>query len=179
MKVITWTLRDGREGVIREAVASDAAELLECHHRIAGETTFISFTPEELAMSEEEEIAAVEKARAADNCLYLVARVDGQVVGTLHFTAGDLARVRHAGGFGIAVCRECWGMGIGGRLLDALLAWARVSGVVTKINLRVRTDNHRAIQLYENKGFVREGTIRRDFMVDGEPFDHHLMGLVL
>ncbi|MFP4345076.1 MAG: GNAT family N-acetyltransferase [Anaerolineales bacterium] len=64
-------------------------------------------------------------------------------------------------------------------MLDALLAWARATGVVTKINLRVQTDNRRAIALYERKGFVIGGTIRREIRIDGEYFDHHWMGLAL
>jgi RimJ/RimL family protein N-acetyltransferase len=50
---------------------------------------------------------------------------------------------------------------------------------VKKINLRVRTDNERAIVLYERNGFVIEGTIRKEIFLDGEYFDHHWMGLEL
>jgi RimJ/RimL family protein N-acetyltransferase len=64
-------------------------------------------------------------------------------------------------------------------MLDALIEWARGTGIVTKINLRVRTDNRRAIRLYESKEFEIEGTIRRDIRVDGAYFDHHVMGLIL
>ena len=64
-------------------------------------------------------------------------------------------------------------------MLDRLLDWARRSGIVTKINLRVRVDNLRAIRLYERKGFVREGTVSREALVDGEYFSDHHMGLEL
>jgi RimJ/RimL family protein N-acetyltransferase len=45
--------------------------------------------------------------------------------------------------------------------------------------LRVRTDNQRAILLYERKGFAKEGTIRKEILLDGKYFDHHWMGLEL
>lgn len=45
--------------------------------------------------------------------------------------------------------------------------------------LRVRTDNQRAIGLYKHKGFMIEGTIRREIFIDGEYFDHHWTGLEL
>ncbi len=64
-------------------------------------------------------------------------------------------------------------------MLDTLVEWAKQSKVVKKISLRVRTDNHRAIQLYDRTGFVREGTIRRDFLLNGQFYDHHMMGLEL
>ena len=51
--------------------------------------------------------------------------------------------------------------------MDLLIDWAEVSGIVNKLNLKVRTDNTHAIALYRSKGFVVEGTIFRDFYVDG------------
>jgi RimJ/RimL family protein N-acetyltransferase len=41
------------------------------------------------------------------------------------------------------------------------------------------TDNQRAITLYERKGFVLEGTIRRAICIDGTYYDHHWMGIEL
>jgi RimJ/RimL family protein N-acetyltransferase len=64
-------------------------------------------------------------------------------------------------------------------MVDALVDWARATGFVTKINLRVRTDNPRAIALYKRKGFVIEGTISREMFLDGKYYSHHWMGLEL
>jgi RimJ/RimL family protein N-acetyltransferase len=52
-------------------------------------------------------------------------------------------------------------------------------GAVTKINLRVRSDNVRAIALYERKGFEREGLLRRGMRVDDVYYDLLAMGLCL
>ena len=79
----------------------------------------------------------------------------------------------------MSVHKDYWGQGIGILLLDSLLKWANDNSAVTKIHLSVRTDNHRAIDLYQRKGFVVEGTIRNDFFLDGTYYDHHLMGLDL
>ena len=48
-----------------------------------------------------------------------------------------------------------------------------------KVNLRVRTDNTRAIALYERCGFVLEGTQRHEMHVGDEFHDLHCMGLIL
>jgi RimJ/RimL family protein N-acetyltransferase len=48
---------------------------------------------------------------------------------------------------------------------------------VTKVNLRVRTDNQRALAIYRRLGFAVEGTLRRDICVDGQCYDHYAMGL--
>ena len=64
-------------------------------------------------------------------------------------------------------------------MLDALIDWARGTGIMTKINLRVRTDNQRALALYERKGFVIEGRIRKQILLEGKYYDRHWMGLEL
>jgi RimJ/RimL family protein N-acetyltransferase len=79
----------------------------------------------------------------------------------------------------MSVRQPYWGLGIGSLTLDTLVAWARATRIVPKIDLRVRTDNQRAITLYKRKGFVIEGTIRRAIFLDGEYFDHNWMGLEL
>jgi RimJ/RimL family protein N-acetyltransferase len=79
----------------------------------------------------------------------------------------------------MSVRKEYWGLGIGSLMLDTLIDWARATQIVTKVNLRVRTDNQRAIQLYRNKGFVIEGTIRREIRLNDQYFDTYWMGLEL
>ena len=79
----------------------------------------------------------------------------------------------------MSVRKRYWGHGIGSLMLDTLIDWARGTGIVKKINLRVRTDNQRAISLYARKGFANEGTIRKEMLLDGRYFDHHWMGLEL
>jgi RimJ/RimL family protein N-acetyltransferase len=79
----------------------------------------------------------------------------------------------------MSVRKQYWGLGIGSLMLDTLIEWARANQIVKKINLRVRTDNQRAIRLYERKGFVIEGTSRKEILFYGSYFDHHWMGLEL
>ena len=67
--------------------------------------------------------------------------------------------------------RSHWGRGVGGALLDALLAWARGNPAVTKVKLRVRADNAAAIALYEARGFEVEGRLRGEMVIDGAPMD--------
>ena len=82
-----------------------------------------------------------------------------------------------SGEFGITVQRKYWGTGIGSLMIDALIAWAKNTGIIKKINLRVRTDNERAILLYEQKGFVKEGVIRKEICIDCKFYDHYWMNL--
>ena len=70
-------------------------------------------------------------------------------------------------------------VGLGRRLLEVLIDWARRGGIVRKINLLVRTDNDRAIALYESLGFTVEGRKRRDMLMDGDFHDAFFMGLFI
>lgn len=172
-------LKDGRVLVIREAAVEDARAVLDYIKGISGESDYLSFGPGEFELSVPEEEEYLRKCRDSDNQLYLLGLIDDMVVSTLTFSAGRRPRVRHSGEFGMSVRKRCWGFGIGSLMLDTLIDWAKDTGIIKKINLRVRTDNQRAIQLYEGKGFVREGTIRMEMFLDGKYYDHHWMGLVL
>ncbi|WP_460415302.1 GNAT family N-acetyltransferase [Planifilum fimeticola] len=111
--------------------------------------------------------------------LYLIAEVDGELAGMLQFQPGKRKRNAHAGEFGMSVRKKYWGMSIGRKLLQGLLQWARQTGKIRKINLRVRADNERAIRLYRSVGFKVGGTISREFCIDGRFYDAHWMGIEL
>lgn len=119
----------------------------------------------------------LEDCARSDARRYLIAEVDGELAGMLHFQTGRRKCNAHAGEFGMSVRKR--GMSIGRKLLQSLLQWARQTGKIRKINLRVRTDNERAIRLYRSVGFKVEGTISREFCIDGRFYDAHWMGIEL
>jgi RimJ/RimL family protein N-acetyltransferase len=164
---------------IREAAAQDAEAVIEYVHAISGETDFLSFGPGEFDISLDQERDILQRYREADNQLYLIGLLNSQIVSALSFAGGHRPRTQHTGEFGLSVRKACWGLGIGSLMLDALLDWARDTQIIAKVNLRVRTDNQRAIALYLRKGFALEGTIRKAIRIDGTYYDHHWMGLEL
>ncbi len=170
-------LKDGQTARIRPVEPEDAEAVLDYINRVTAETDYLSMQSGELDWPVEKERQFIEDHRKADNKLALAAEVDGRIVGVLGFTGDDKSRMRHIGELGITVRQEFWGLGLGTGMMAYLVDWARASRVVRKINLRVRTDNDRAIRLYERFGFVREGTIRRQFLVAGTFHDAYLMGL--
>lgn len=162
---------------IRRGEPGDAAAFLAYLRKMGGETEFVTFGPEGINLTEEEEAAYIAKTNASDNAIFLLAVADGEIVGGLTFNGGTRARLRHTGEFGVSVLREWWGRGVAGALITEMLRWARRSGVVRKINLRVRADNRRAIRLYERLGFVHEGRVTRDIQIDGHFYDNLAMGI--
>jgi RimJ/RimL family protein N-acetyltransferase len=172
-------LADGRVLLIREADGEDARDVLDYVNAISGESDFLSFGPGEFDLMEPEEEEFLRRCRATDNQICLLGIIDDILIATLNFAAGRRPRVRHSGGFGITVRRDYWGLGIGSLMLDALIDWAREGGIVKKINLQVRTDNRRAIRLYESRGFVIQGTGRKEVFLHGQYYDVYWMGLEL
>ena len=93
--------------------------------------------------------------------LYVVAEEHGRLVGYAGLAAsGDLGDVQT-----IAVRREQWGSGLGGRLLTELLR-AATSFECAEVLLECRVDNIRAQKLYERFGFEPIG-FRRGYYQPG------------
>jgi RimJ/RimL family protein N-acetyltransferase len=172
----TLALRDGRTVNIRRAEPEDAAAILAYLARVGGESVNLTVGAEGPRISEAEEREYLTRVAGADNCLAVVAVAGGEIVGSLTFDGGHRPRLRHAGEFGISVLQAYAGQGLGKALLEYLIAWAEQSGVVRKINLKVRVDNLPAIRLYERMGWVHEGRTTRDTLIDGEFNDCLLMG---
>lgn len=164
---------------IRKAVKEDAAALLEYMYKIGGESDYLTFGEGELNISLDSEETIIEDNLNSDNQLFLVAVIDGKIVGNLHFHSGSRPRIKHSGEFGISVLKEYWGHGIGTELLKYMLDWAKSSKIIRKVNLRLRSDNERAFHLYSKLGFKIEGLITRDFFIDGAYFDSIAMGLLI
>ena len=169
--------KDGRALLIREARGRDARAVLEYLDLISQETDFLSFGPGEFRLTQKEEFAYLEKCRGVENYLYLLALIEGTVIGTLSFEAGRRPRIQHAGEFGISVLRKYWGIGVASSLIDSLIEWSIDGNIIRKINLRVRADNHRAINLYKQKGFVVEGTLKKEIFINNTFYDNLWMGL--
>ena len=176
---LTRTDRHGSPVLLRTAQEADAASLLLHVEACDRESTFLTRIPGEFIVSLDEERRLVRRYEEADNALFLIAEEHGRLIGTLTYTGWRLHRMRHTGRFGMSVRKSHWNRGVGGLLLDALIAWARQNGVTRKIGLEVQYANERAIALYRSRGFIEEGRLRREMRIDGAWIDLVLMGLWL
>ena len=178
----TYDLKNGKQLIIREAQKADAQAILDYIDHVVGETDFLTFGPGEFGITVSQEETYIEKTQQSDNSLMLVAVIGegiiGEgIIGVLTFTGAARSRVHHQGEMGITILREHWGLGIGTHLIESLITWARMGGIIRKINLRTREDNHRAIALYKRLGFIVQGTLTREFYVNGEFYSSLVMGL--
>ena len=158
---------------IRRARASDVQGIITLFTTVAEERDSIGTEPGfNVAKRQSSILSSIE-----DNAsCVLVATMEDAVVGNLGL------QVQHRqtlGSLGMMVAREHRGQGIGGRLLDISLRWARESGL-HKVDLGVWPHNAVAIALYRSRGFTVEGRLRRQYRrANGELWDVVTMGIVL
>lgn len=172
-----YSLKNGSLLIIREARSEDAQAMIDYMKKLATESDFLTFGAGELAITVEDEAKVIRSKEEAENQLMLCACIEGELVGGLTFTSATRPRVRHTGEFGVSVLREYWGLGIATELLNYLLQWAKEGQIIRKINLRVRSDHHLAIKLYQKFGFTPEGLETRGLCIEGKFYDFVHMGL--
>lgn len=71
-----------------------------------------------------------------------------------------------------------WGHGYGTEAARALLRWAFDTLDLNRVQAETDTRNLASARLLEKLGFVREGTLREDCIVDGEVSDSWVYGLL-
>lgn len=172
----TYVLKNNEKVIIREAVIEDAEAMIDYLNKIGGESDFLTFGSGEISISVEKERSIIEDSIISDNKLFIVAEINGKIIGNLNFSGGSRPRIKHVGEFGISVLKEYWGFGIGKEIIKYLLNWAKESEIIKKINLKVREDNERGIKLYKSLGFKEEGMVSREFIINGQYYSAIIMG---
>ncbi|MGW7379412.1 N-acetyltransferase family protein [Streptomyces sp. NPDC054794] len=107
----------------------------------------------------------------------LVAELDRRIVGYLRlgFATPLAANVHVRQIQGLAVAEEARGRGVGRALIRAAVEETRRRGA-RRITLRVLGHNAPARKLYESEGFVVEGLLPEEFLLDGKYVDDVFMG---
>jgi len=176
----TVDLRDGRKATLERVTEDDAPGMLAYLEVIAGETDFLSFGPGEFGMTVDQEAAFLrslaDPLASEMKGMMVKAVVAGEMVGNALLTRSPRPRLRHGAELGLSVRRDFWGVGLGSALCKTIFSEAKRTGV-TRIALKVRADNARAIRLYERLGFSHEGRLVGAFLVGGVELDELVMGL--
>ena len=142
---------------IREARVEDAAILTAAEKKIAREPGLLISRPDELTENAfKEKIEQLSKTG-----LYIVAELNGEIVGHAFLDPMGLEAISHVFRLSIVVHHGYSNQGIGTALMAALIDWAKRNPDVGKIELLVRATNKRAIHLYSKFGFLGEGRLRK------------------
>lgn len=162
---------------IERARPEDAEAIIAFMDLVGGETDNLTFGSEGLPVSAAQEAEFIrEKNSSARNALFTAKR-DGKIVGEASIEAFS-RRIAHRAEFGVSVAKAEWGLGIGSKLLERVIQHAKEHQIEI-IELEVRSDNERAIHLYEKYGFVKIGVYPGFFKMDGQYISFDLMNLYL
>ncbi len=150
---------------IRLSALSDAAAVCALYRRVSAAGGGLARQPDEITP----EYVGQFLARSAQSGVGLVVEADGQVVAEIHAYSAGLRIFAHVlGELTVAVEPAFQGRGLGRRLFTELLAAVQLRYPhVSRVELLVRESNARAIQLYEQLGFRREGRLEGRVAVDG------------
>ena len=159
--------------LVKEAQENEAGDLIRYVYKIRQDSSFLSFDEGIDNISVDNEKKHIRKYRNSEHHALLIGWLQDEVVGYLAFRSTIWQRLRNAGEFAFSVSKKNWGLGIGSHIMGALLDWARKSKVIKTIELRVSSDNKRAIAVYRKLGF----TPKRSLLWG--PFDYIVMKLVL
>jgi ribosomal protein S18 acetylase RimI-like enzyme len=144
-----------------------------CLDAVARERKFLA----QFQAPPKERIRALVSETIANGTAQFVAVDGSSVVGWCDIFPASAGAAKHCGSLGMGLLPAYRGRGIGRALIEAAVAHARANGL-TRIELEVREDNSRAIELYAGSGFVEEGRKKKSRCVDGQYYDTILMALV-
>jgi RimJ/RimL family protein N-acetyltransferase len=166
----------GLHYIVRSAREEDAKTLSDVRLQIDGETENLDREKGEAYIDEKGFKKIIKDDTESINNLFLVAEVNGKVVGFSRCEGSKLKRTSHRVEFGVGVLKEYWGYGIGKNFLKESVNWADSNGI-RKITLRVLETNEKAIKLYKEYGFEVEGILKEDKLLsDGNYYNTLLMG---
>lgn len=163
---------------ISKADPEDAEELLRFLNRVGGESDNLLFGAGEMKLTVEQEREWIIRENSQSQSVTLIGKLNGEIAAIGSLAGFNRERIAHRAELSVVVSRECWGQGIGRSMMEALISFGRDSGREI-LELKVRTDNERAIRLYESLGFQACGTYSRFFKIGGTYYDALLMNLSL
>ena len=79
---------------------------------------------------------------------------------------------------GYCLAESAWGRGYATEAARAVLDWAFATLDLNRVQAETDTRNAGSIRVLEKLGFVREGTLREDCVVNGDVSDSHVYGLL-
>lgn len=164
--------------VLRTAEVQDSESIINLLKKIDGETTFMLREPGEFQLSIEQEEGLLQNMIDSKTSTLIIAEYDEKIIGTCGINGNTRKRLAHTASLGIAIEKEHWSQGIGRKLMEAGIKWAKECGI-TRLILEVDTVNYKAISLYLKLGFEIEGIHRNDKrLADGSYRSGYSMALV-
>lgn len=101
---------------------------------------------------------------------------DDEFIGWCTFNSWNAAF--RSASLGYCFVESAWGRGYATEAAEALLAWAYTTLDLNRVQAETDTRNVGSARVLEKLGFVREGTLREDCIVNGDVSDTWVYGLL-
>lgn len=172
-------IMDKHKITYRNPMPEEAEKIVAFYNQVGGETPFLSFIKDEYPLSIKEEEEYIKGLNGNTNNTMILALHGSEIVGLTTITSTHKVKSRHEGELGIVVAKKYHGQGIGTELIRQAIDWCKGNGVTTRIHLDVSADNLTAISIYLKFGFVMEGCLKNQTLIDGKYYDTYVMGMML
>ena len=107
--------------------------------------------------------------------IWLAFDANGEIAGHIELRARPERPAAHHALLGLGLHRDHRRKGLGGRLIDSAMAWARDEAGIDWVDLEVLSVNRAARELYARTGFATVGEIPDMFRIDGEQHAYTFM----
>lgn len=174
-----FKLADGKVVVIKSWSHAEIKDL---------EASLTQFTKEmSLSVDEEnihhmaDEIHKRWETLAEDPSNIFLGAFDGErLIGyiTLRKPFPDRPWATHIGAFGLLILNNYWSQGLGVKLLDIMEKIAKEHNI-TRLEAKVRINNHRASNLFMRQKYQIEGKRKHSVLINGKYEDEYYLGKIL
>jgi L-amino acid N-acyltransferase YncA len=169
----TWDRFDagGHSVTIRPARQEDITGIVGVIREVVEEKTHI------VAESVAEELDRDEvllRHNESESRMFFVATIDDEVVGWLHLRAPQFEKLRHTAELTTGVLEPYRSLGIGSRLMEKGLTWARAQDY-RKVYQSLPATNQEAIDFLETHGWTVEATRAEHYLIDDEFVDEIML----
>ena len=159
---------------------TDAQAVLDYMCRVGGETDFLLCDENGIqGLTLEGEKRWLQASNEDPSRAMFLGFVEGELMALFDFRPLGRSRIAHNAEVGLTVAKDFWHIGAGSIAMEILIDQARKAEGIRILTLTVRTDNVRAIALYERFGFQKAGLHRSRIRVRDQYFDEMAMDLEL
>lgn len=164
---------------IRPVEKTDAKKIIGLMKNLASQTKYMLREPFEVNENLSENEQRIKGIIKDSHVLYLVAEKEESIVGILIANAKRIERMKHVGDFILGVDKKYWGNGLGSKLIEGLLDWAKENNL-KRLTLEVVEENKSAVRLYKKFGFEIEGKMIADHYIgNGKYLNSYIMAKIL
>ena len=166
--------------IYRKAEHSDAEQLLLHIQAVGGETDNLTYGKDTFVIPKEREARFISRFSNSkrDLMLVVVDTFSGEIVANGIVEHNRIERLSHTAELTVTVLKSHWSEGIVTELMKLMIEHAKEQGT-HMLNVIVRSDNYRAIHLYEKFGFKKSGSYPDYFLINNNYYDVDMMCLKL